>query len=144
MNLKRFYSNVPTFFLIFFLSYLFLYAGIDHFLKEVFGLGGDIQELIALVVPFAIMPLLYWGWQYIRYEYGDFDRDELIYFLEKEFVLLEKLTLMVEQGKESETGQKVKLNKKKTRQSLSTIEYFKNNLIMSLNTYKEKESGKTK
>jgi hypothetical protein len=144
MNVKRFYSNVPIFFLIFFLSYLFLYTGIDHFLKEIFGLGGDICELIALVVPFAIMPLLYWGWQYLRYEYGDFDRDELIYFLEKEFVLLDKLTQMAEQGKESETGQKVKLNKIKARQSLSTIEYFKNNLIMSLNTYKDKESRKSK
>jgi len=135
MNVKRFYSNVPIFFLIFFLSYLFLYSGIDHSLKELFGLGGNIGELIALFTPFAVMPLLYWGWQHARSEYGGFDRDELIYFLEKEFDLLEKLTQMVEQGKESKTGQKG--DKIETRQNLATIEHYKNNLLMSLNTYKE-------
>jgi hypothetical protein len=142
MNLKKFYSNVPIFFLIFFLSYLFLYAGIDHFLKQLFGLGGNIRELIALFAPFAVMPLLYWGWQYARYEYGGFDRDELIYFLEKEFDLLEKLTQMAEQGKEGETAQKG--DKIKTRQNLATIEYCKNNLLMSLNAYKEKGSKRAK
>jgi hypothetical protein len=81
------------------------------------------------------MPLLYWGWQYARYEYGGFDRDELIYFLEKEFDLLEKLTQMVEQGKESETRQEG--DKIETKQNLATIEHYKNDLIMSLNTYRE-------
>jgi hypothetical protein len=135
MNMKKFYSNVPIFFLLFFLSYLFLYAGINHFLKELFGLGGNIREWIALFAPFAVMPLLYWGWQYTRYEYGGFDRDELIYFLEKEFGLLEKLTQMVEHGKSTEAGQK---GDKIKRQNLATIEYCKNNLMTSLNTYEEK------
>jgi hypothetical protein len=134
MNLKKIYSNVPIFFLLFFLSYLFLYAGIDHFLKQLFGLSGNIRELIALFTPFAIMPLLYFGWQHARYEYGGFDRDELIYFLEKEFDLSEKLTQMVEQGKKSKTGQKG--DNIGTKQNLATIEHYKNNLITSLNKYK--------
>jgi hypothetical protein len=135
MNVKRFYSNVPIFFLLFFLSYLVFYTGIDHFLKERFGFGANIRELIALFAPFVVMPLLYWGWQYARSEYGGFDRDELIYFLEKEFDLSEKLTQMIEQGKESEAGQK--RDKIETKQNLATIEHYKNDLIMSLNAYKE-------
>lgn len=141
MNMKKFYSNVPIFFLLFFLSYLFLYAGIDHFLKELFGLGGNIREWIALFAPFAVLPLLYWGWQYTKYEYRGFDRDELIYFLEKEFNLLEKLTQIIEQGKATEAEQK---GNKIKRQNLATIEYCKNNLMTSLNVYEEKGSKRAK
>lgn len=90
------------------------------------------------------MPLLYWGSLYKRYQYGDFDRDELIYYLEEQFGLIEKLTQMVEQGKESEVVQKGKLNKIKARQSWASIEYFKNDLMMSLSIRKNKAKEKNR